>query len=692
MKPRTLPLVTGLAVVLLAVTFWAGTRLGRSGAPGPDATSASATSKTYYCSMHPRIRLPTRGRCPICDMDLIPLPETGVDPGPDLIRLTPRARKLAEIETARVERQAVQARVSLAGKVDFDETRVRTIPARVAGRLDRLYVNYTGVSISKNDHLADIYSPSLYTAQQQLLDARKAVERPETEASEFLRQSTRATLEALRDKLRLLGLSAEQIAEIENKERPSEHLLISSDLAGVITEKMASEGDYVQEGDPIYRVADLSQLWVKLEAYETDLPWLRFGQRVTFDTEAHPGQEFEGKITFIDPIVHPRKRTVAVRLNVDNSEHRLKPGMLVRGRALSELVEGGKVADPALAGKWVSPMHSEVIKDGPGDCDVCGMALVPAEKLFNVASPDAIRPLVIPASAALITGQRALVFVRQAGGDLFERREVSLGPRAGDHYVVLEGLTEGEEVVTRGNFKIDSSFQIQGKASMMQPRDHDHTGHGHGEAEQKLIEDPGFHRRLDALISAYLGLQKALAADDLAASRQALDPLGQALAELETAPKSESAAPIWKEEQAELGQALAAAREANDIAGLRVAFESLSQSVIVLERRFGHSVEPLRRIHCSMAFDNRGARWLQAEGTIANPYFGSTMLRCGDVEASHPPRPGVEEKPAEKSKDEEPHDHEHPDDHEHPAEESSGERETESSSPAAPPEKESGDV
>jgi Cu(I)/Ag(I) efflux system membrane fusion protein len=227
---------------------------------------------------------------------------------------------------------------------------------------------------------------------------------------------------------------------------------------------------YVNTGTQIYTIADLSRVWVKLEAYESDITWIRYGQKVEILTESYPGERFEGRISFIDPTLNAKTRTVAVRVNVENIDGRLKPGMFVKGIVYSRVSAGGKVVEPDLAGKWISPMHPEIIKDRPGKCDICGMPLVQTEMLGYAAAEPKDAPIVIPVTVPLITGKRAVVYVRSPDNNtMFEGREVVLGPRAGNYYIVLKGLHEGESVVVNGNFKIDSAMQIEAKPSMMNP-------------------------------------------------------------------------------------------------------------------------------------------------------------------------------------------------------------------------------
>jgi Cu(I)/Ag(I) efflux system membrane fusion protein len=248
-------------------------------------------------------------------------------------------------------------------------------------------------------------------------------------------------------------------------------------MGGIVVKRNGLEGMYVNTGTRIYTIADLSKVWLQLDAYESDMPWIRYGQEVEFQTETYPGEFFKGKIAFIDPILNEKTRTIKIRVNVENKKGKLKPGMFAHAIVKSRIAAAGKVMDPDLSGKWISPMHPEVVKDKPGSCDVCGMDLVRAEELGYVSTEEVAKdaPLVIPASAALLTGKRVVVYVQVPGKEgVFEGREVVLGQRAGDYYIIRDGLQEGELVVVNGNFKIDSAIQLMAKPSMMNPERGDH--------------------------------------------------------------------------------------------------------------------------------------------------------------------------------------------------------------------------
>lgn len=431
----------------------------------------------WTCSMHPQVQLPKPGDCPICGMDLIPVEvDSGDNLGPRELSLSESAQKLAQIETTLVERKFVEAQIRMVGKVDYDETNLGYITAYVGGRLDRLYVDYTGVMVNKGDHMASLYSPELLTAQEELIQSLKAVKGLKESDINILKETALSTVESAREKLRLWGLTAEQIEGIERRGISVDHITIYSPMAGIVIHKNALEGMYVQTGTRIYTLADLSKVWVKLDAYESDLSWLRYGQEVEFYTEAYPGKIFKGKIAFIDPVLSEKTRTVKIRVNVENLDFQLKPGMFVRALVRAKVSKGGYVMDPALAGRWICPMHPEIIEKEAGSCLICEMPLVQAEQLGYVsADTEGEAPIVIPVSAPLITGTRAVVYVKVPGTlSNYEGREVVLGPRAGDYFLVESGLSEGEEVVTRGNFKIDSALQIQAKPSMMNEEQHRH--------------------------------------------------------------------------------------------------------------------------------------------------------------------------------------------------------------------------
>ena len=420
--------------------------------------------------------------------------------------------------------------------------------------------------------------------------------------------------------------------------------------------KSALQGQYVDEGDPMYTIADLSRVWVLLEAYESDLAWLRFGQQATFTVLAYPGESFKGRVAYIDRILNPETRTIQVRLNVDNSDLRLKPGMFVSGTAHGELASGGQVVDRDLADKWSCPMHPEVIADGEGSCPECGMDLEHLEALGFVSNDDGTLPLVIPSTAPLFTGRRSVVYVKVPGMDAptYEGREVVLGPRAGDWYVVAAGLEEGEEVVVNGNFKIDSELQIRAKTSMMNPAGggpkpgHDHGGMEMGGGDMAGMQDSHemhvmakpatlkpmkapvvFREQLGVVLDRYLELPLELSLDK--DGKQAAVALLKALEAVDMKMLEGDVHMAWMGVQKSLLAKAKVLVEAADMDARRTALSPFTESFIPVLEAFGYLRKggPVGIFHCPMAFDDTGANWIQAEDRTANPYFGSGMYRCG---------------------------------------------------------------
>ena len=429
----------------------------------------STSSQVWTCSMHPNVQLPESGQCPICLMDLIPLEkESGSGINPNQLSLSEDAVKLADIETVAAAYGKAEMEIQLSGKVVYDESRIRNITAWVPGRVERMFVDYTGITVNKGDHMIELYSPDLYAAQEELIQARKLIGVGSSQSASY-QKSMESNLLAAREKLRLMGLVDAQINAIEKGDTPTDVITVYSPMSGVVIQKNGVEGAYVKTGTNIYTIADLDRVWVILDAYETDLPWLAFGQDASFTTEGIPGKTFIGRIAFIDPVVDEKTRTVKVRINVANPDGQLKPGMFVHGSIQASIGGEGKAINPELANKWVCPMHPEVVQAESGSCPICEMDLVKSESMGIVhTSGHSKDNLLIPASAVLRTGNRAIVYVRvPADEPTFEGRVIILGPRVGDKYVVKSGLTAGEKVVVKGNFKIDSAMQISAKPSMM---------------------------------------------------------------------------------------------------------------------------------------------------------------------------------------------------------------------------------
>lgn len=368
-------------------------------------------SGVWTCSMHPQIRMDKPGKCPICSMDLIPLKKSsaagsGVEADPSAIQLSDEAMALADVQTSRVSRKNPVKKIRLYGKIAPDERSLQSQTAYVGGRIEKLEIEFTGEAVRAGQSLATIYSPELFTAQQELLQAIHMQQPP--------------LIQAAREKLRLWNMTDAQIDAVQQSGKASPTVEIKANTSGIVMAKRVNRGDYVSQGAVLFDIANLSRVWAMFDAFEVDLPFLSKGDKVEFTLPAFPGRKFSGKISFIDPIINPTTRTARVRVEVANPKQEMKPEMY----ATAEV-------DAPLKG------YKDLI--------------------------------VIPQTAVLWTGKRSIVYVRQPDTSVpsFLMREVELGPSLGGAYVVMNGLSDGEEVVTNGVFSIDASAQLEGKSSMM---------------------------------------------------------------------------------------------------------------------------------------------------------------------------------------------------------------------------------
>ena len=374
-------------------------------------TAEIAKGTIWTCAMHPQIRMAEPGKCPICGMDLIALNQDGTTTDPDAIQMTKEAAQLANVLTSVVSKQNPVKDIRLYGKVQADERLLQSQVSYLPGRIEKLLVNFTGEVVRKGQTLAVIYSPELVTSQQELLET-------------VTTKITQPVLyEAAKDKLRQWKLSEAQIAAIESSGKVKTEFDVFANTSGIVSARRVNNGDYVSPGTVLFDVADLSHIWIMFDAYESDLPYLSQGQKVSFTIQALPGTDYSGNISFIDPVLDPVTRVAKVRVEMSNLGGKLKPEMFATG-------------------------------------------------MVNANLNQYKNKLVIPRSAVLWTGKRSVVYVKQPGSGepVFKIREIELGPMLGNSYIVENGLKDGEEIVTQGAFSVDASAQLEGKPSMMNPK------------------------------------------------------------------------------------------------------------------------------------------------------------------------------------------------------------------------------
>jgi Cu(I)/Ag(I) efflux system membrane fusion protein len=408
--------------------------------------------------MHPQVRMDHKDRCPICGMDLVPVAPEGGGGERDALVLGEGARRAISARTAPVERRPLVREIRTAGEVALDETRVTYVAARVDGRVEEVFANFPGAVVNAGDHLVRLYSPALLTTQEELLVATRAA----------AGVTASPLVENVRRRLRLWGVTDAEVDEVVRSGVARTDVTVHAPRGGTILEKSVREGQYVKEGDALYTIADLGVVWLEVQVYESDLPLVRFGQEVELRLEALPFERVTGTVGFVEPVVDAARRTVSLRVVVQNARGRLKPGMYALATIRVPLGTGGLPAPTGLEGRFACRMHPFAIADAPGDCPECGMPLerVPGERPPAPAAPPPV--LAVPAEAVLTTGRRSLVYVEEEPGR-YRWREPVLGPRAGDWFLVLGGLEEGDRVVVRGAFMIDSQFQVTGRPSLLYP-------------------------------------------------------------------------------------------------------------------------------------------------------------------------------------------------------------------------------
>ena len=438
MKGKTPIVIAILALVLASGGFaiWNNTH--------HRAASTSSGKQLYTCGMHPQIIQDHPGNCPICGMKLQPVRNNAAadakqataktNPGERKIKYYKSTMMLGEISqtprkdsmgmdmvpvyedeagdsstiaidpvtvqnmgirTGVVTRAPLGRTVRTVGLIDYNETALTDVTTKFRGWIEKLYVDSTGKQVHKGEPLFEIYSPDLYSAQNEYVLALNQ--------NSPLRNSAR-------QKLKLFDISEDQIAELEKTRQPRRTLRVDAPRDGVVTEKMVVQGQMVEAGMKLYRLADLSIVWVQSQIYEQDLPFVSVGQEAQVSLSYLPDRKFSGRVTYIYPLVDEKTRTGRVRMEFHNPGFFLKPGMF----ATVEL-------------------HAELSADA----------------------------LLVPDSAVLRSGETTTVFVALEGGK-FEPRTVALGPRSENNmYQVLSGLNEGERVVISGQFMLDSESQLR---------------------------------------------------------------------------------------------------------------------------------------------------------------------------------------------------------------------------------------
>ncbi len=546
------------------------------------------SNQMWTCSMHPQIMQPEAGDCPICGMDLIPS-EAGADGlAADEFKLTENAIALANIQTTVVGKGNVDGNtIKLSGKIAENEEANAVQVSYFSGRIERLNVSFTGEEVRKGQLLATIYSPELYAAQQELITAVS------------LKESQPALYKAVRNKLKLWKLSENQINQIEETQKVKENFPVYATVSGTVAEKLVEQGDYIKQGQPLLKIANLNTVWGNFDVYENQIDLFKKGQEVIITTNAYSNKEFKGKVDFIDPVLNTKTRTVTLRVVLNNKDDVFKPGMFVTAN-----IEG------------VKNKNKEALS--------------------------------IPASAVLWTGERSVVYLKtNPDQPVFEMRDVLLGNQMGNEYEVLEGLFVGNEIVTNGTFTVDAAAQLQGKKSMMNKDGGKvmtgHEGHlgmdnnspnkenDHTNMNERLEVSEKFQQQLNSVYNEYINLKDALVKEDSKSTSTSASTLLNNLTKVDMKLLSDNKAHNhWMSLEKEIKSSATSISETSDIKVQRDHFKHLSSHLINAVQLIGVN-EKVYLEFCPMADNNKGAFWLSKEEKVINPYFGDAMLTCGEV-------------------------------------------------------------
>ena len=545
-------------------------------------------NQMWTCSMHPQIMQPEAGNCPICGMDLIPA-ETGADGlAADQFKLTKNAMALANIQTSLVgDGKANGNSIKLSGKIVENEEAKAIQVSYFSGRIESLNVSTTGEKVRKGQLLARIYSPELFAAQQELITAAS------------LKESQPALYKAVRNKLKLWKLSENQINQIETSGKVKENFPVYATVSGTVSEKLVQQGESIKQGQPLLKIANLKTVWANFDVYENQIKLFKNGQDISITTNAYASKKFNAKVSFIDPVLNSRTRTLTLRAVLNNQENLFKPGMFVEGE-IEGIMERNKTQ------------------------------------------------LSIPATAVLWTGERSVVYLKTDPNEpIFEMQEVTLGNQIGENYQVLEGLNNGDEIVTNGTFTIDAAAQLQGKKSMMNKEGRKvmtgHEGHlgaetnnsgatvDHSNMNERIIVSVNFQKQLKKVFDDYINLKDALVKDApndvLLESKRLIDNLSKVDMKLLTDNKVHK---HWMSLEKEIKSSAQSISNSTNIKEQRSHFKHLSTHLTSAVQIFGIN-EKVYNQFCPMADNNKGAYWLSKKEKVMNPYFGDAMLNCGSV-------------------------------------------------------------
>lgn len=536
----------------------------------------------YTCPMHPAVIQDSPGQCPICGMDLVKKQSGGES---NDLMLSESQLRLANITTQKVGLTSIGQTISANGRLMVDQDYSEVISSRAAGRVEKLFIKETGRVVKKGEPLYELYSETLLTLQKEYLLAKEQYEllgKTETRYESFLK--------AAEKKLLLYGLSKRQVEKLAQSKSVQPRITFLAPASGMVTEISASEGQYLAEGGMLYRLEDISKLWLEAELYPQETSLVKVGDKISLRVSGYESSPVEAKVVFLSPEYRANTQITSMRAAVDNLQMKFKPG-------------------------------------------------AQAQVLF---SHSAKKTLAVPTDAVIRDGKGTHVYV-ESEPNTFQPRMVKTGLEDFEQVEITEGLMEDETVVVTGAYLLYSELVLKKGVSPM-------AGHQHGavapvvdtemqsnskpvkeEKKEPVAVDPEFSRQLASVLTPYLTLKDALVASDSKSAARESKKFTAALKKVDMKLLQGEAHMNWMEKLAAMEKASASLEKETDLEKQRALFSDLTTALYASIKMFSVSGLQAYYQYCPMAFNNEGAYWISREKEISNPYFGEQMLRCGET-------------------------------------------------------------
>lgn len=529
----------------------------------------------WTCSMHPQIKKSEPGKCPICGMNLVKSNDM-LNEDPFKLQMTQEAVKLANVQTMIIGEKTSTSNHNLQkihGTIKADETKSSSLVTHIPGRIEKLYVSFTGEKVRKGQKIALIYSPELITAQKELKEAKKLV------------NLNPKLFEASKRKLKNWKISNKVINNMIESDKISQYFTIYADYSGVVETKRVNVGDYISTGAVLFDIQNLNTLWAVFDVYEQDLESIRVGDNINFKATALADKSFNVKINFIDPAVNPETRIVKVRGEIKNRLEFLKPEMFITG------------------------------------------------SLSNKSNPQ--NKIRIPKTAVLWTGKRSVVYIKIPDFKIptYEYRNIQLGHSEGENYVILDGLSTGDEIVINGAFMIDAAAQLNNKYSMMNKYVNTKTDSDNFKLPNFKKSTPdNFKKQLIKVMDAYFSIRDALVNSNSEDASLKAKPFYSLIENVDSEMLTDESEKFWNKNLQLLKTHSMKIVNTNDLSNQRKAFSHISDILTIVLKAYGSTNNEMYFVlHCPMVYDNDGANWISFDNFVKNPYFGEKMLKCGYI-------------------------------------------------------------